>query len=110
MLVKGWIQKEDTTIMNMSLDQIPQVCTGTRGGDSLQCTNSGDVNPPLSSTNISAMTESQQRQPGLSHAINERDPAQAWNILPNSYKHTFSSAHGTFPRVDHLLGHKVTAS
>ena len=25
---------------------------------------------------------------------------------PNAEEYTFSSAHGTFPRIDHILGHK----
>ena len=25
---------------------------------------------------------------------------------PNAEEHTFSSAHGTFSRIDHILGHK----
>ena len=31
-------------------------------------------------------------------------------IHPNSEEYTFSSAHGTFSRVDHILGHKSNLS
>ena len=29
---------------------------------------------------------------------------------PNAEEYTFSSAHGTFPRIDHILGHKSNLS
>ena len=29
---------------------------------------------------------------------------------PNAEEYTFSNAHGTFPRIDHILGHKSNFS
>ena len=31
-------------------------------------------------------------------------------FYPNAQEYTFSSAHGTFPRTDHILGHKSNLS
>ena len=29
-----------------------------------------------------------------------------WTFHPNAQEYTFTSAHGTFSRIDHILGHK----
>ena len=38
----------------------------------------------------------------------------SWNIIrifhPNAEEYSFSSAHGTFSRIDHILGHKSNLS
>ena len=33
-----------------------------------------------------------------------------WTFHPNAQEYTFTSAHGTFSRIDHILGHKSSLS
>ena len=33
-----------------------------------------------------------------------------WTFYPNAEEYTFSSAYGTFSRIDHILGHKSNLS
>ena len=47
----------------------------------------------------------------LNDTLDEMDLIDIFRIFhPNSEEYTFSSAHGTFSRVDHILGHKSNLS
>ena len=49
---------------------------------------------------------------GLNDTLDEMDLIDIFRTLyPNAEEYTFfSSAHGTFPRIDHILGHKSNLS
>ena len=47
----------------------------------------------------------------LNDTLDEMDLIDIFRTFhPNSEEYTFSSAHGTFSRVDHILGHKSNLS
>ena len=47
----------------------------------------------------------------LNDALDEMDFTDIFRTFhPNAGEHTFSSAHGTFSRIDHHLGHKSNLS
>jgi exonuclease III len=48
----------------------------------------------------------------LNHTIDQMDLADVYRILhPTSAQYTFfSAAHGTFSKIDHILGHKANLS
>ena len=47
----------------------------------------------------------------LNDALDEMDLIDIFRKFhPNTEEYTFSSAHGTFSRVDHILGHKSNLS
>ena len=48
----------------------------------------------------------------LNHTLDEMDLFDIfWTFHPNAKEYTlFSWAHGTFPRIDHTLGHKLNLS
>ena len=47
----------------------------------------------------------------LSDTLDEMDLPEIFRTFhPNAEEYTFSSAHGTFSRIDHILGHKTNLS
>ena len=45
----------------------------------------------------------------LSDTLDEMDLPEIFRTFhPNAEEYTFSSAHGTFSRIDHILGHKFS--
>ena len=47
----------------------------------------------------------------LNDTLDEMDLIDIFRTFhPNAEEYTFSSAHGTFPRIDHILGHKLNLS
>ena len=47
----------------------------------------------------------------LNDAFDEMDLIDIfWTFHPNAEEYTFSSAHGMFSRIDHILGHKSNLS
>ena len=47
----------------------------------------------------------------LKHTLEEMDLTDTFRTFhPNAEEYTFSSAHGTFSRIDHILGHKSNLS
>ena len=47
----------------------------------------------------------------LNDTLDEMDLIDIFRTFhPNAEEYTFSSAHGTFSRVDHILGHKLNLS
>ena len=47
----------------------------------------------------------------LNDTLDEMDLPEIFRTFhPNAEEYTFSSAHGTFSRIDHILGHKTNLS
>jgi exonuclease III len=72
----------------------------------------GDFNSPLSSTDRSSKQKMNKEIVELKHTIDQMDLVDAYRTFhPTSTKHTFfSAAHGTFSKIDHILGHKPSLS
>jgi hypothetical protein len=72
----------------------------------------GDFNTPLSPVDRSSKQKVNKEIPELNHTIDQMDLADVYRIVhPTSAQHTFFSAtHGTFSKVDHILGHKASLS
>ena len=63
----------------------------------------GDFNTPLTPIDRS----SKQKINKETQVLNEMDLTNIFRtFLPNAEYTFFSSAHGTFSRIDHILGHK----
>ena len=67
----------------------------------------GDLNTPLSVIDISSKQKISKETRALNDTLDEMD---LLDIREHSLKTTrysfFSSTHGTFSRIDHILGHK----
>ena len=68
----------------------------------------GDFNTPLTQTDKSSKQKINKETQVLNDTLDEMDPIDIFRIFhPNAEGFTFfSSAHGTFSRIDHILGHK----
>jgi hypothetical protein len=72
----------------------------------------GDLNTPLSPTNRSSKQKMNKEILELNHTIDQMDLADVYRIFhPTSAQYTFfSAAHGTFSKIDQVLGHKASFS
>jgi hypothetical protein len=72
----------------------------------------GDFNTPLSSIDRSSKQKINKEILDLNHTIDQMDLANVYKIFhPTSAPYTFfSAAHGTFYKIDDILGHKTSLS
>ena len=72
----------------------------------------GDFNTPLTPVDRSSKQKINKETQVLNDTVDEIDLIDIFRTFhPNSEEYTFfSSAHGTFPRIDHILGHKSNLS
>ena len=71
----------------------------------------GDFNTPLTPVNRSSKQKINKETQVLNDTLDEMDPIDIFRTFhPNAEEYTFSSAHGTFSRIDHILGHKSNLS
>jgi hypothetical protein len=72
----------------------------------------GDFNTPLSSTDRSSKQKISEEILDLEHTIDQMDLVDVSRTFhPTSTQYTFfSAAHGTFSKIDHILGHKASHS
>ena len=68
----------------------------------------GDFNLALSTLDRSSKHNISKETRALNDTLDQMDFTEIYRTLhPNSTEYTFfSSAHGTFSRIDHILGHK----
>jgi exonuclease III len=72
----------------------------------------GDFNNPPSPIDRSSKQKMSKEILYLIHTIDQVDLANVYRIFqPTSAQYTFfSAAHGAFPKLDHILGHKARLS
>ena len=70
----------------------------------------GEFNTPLSKMDRSYKQNIHQDIEALNHALNQIDLTDIYRTFhPKEAKYTFSSnAHGTFSKIDHMIGHKTS--
>ena len=113
-MIKGSIQEEDITIVNIyapnigAPQYIRQTQTDIKGENNSNTTIVGDFNNPLISMDRSSKQKINKRTQILNDTLDEMDLTDIFRTFhPNAEEYTFfSSAHGTFSRIDHILGHK----
>ena len=68
----------------------------------------GDFNTPISSMDRSSKIQINKQTQALNDTLNKMDIIDIHRTFhPKTTEYTFfSSAHGTFSRIDHILGHK----
>ena len=109
-MIKGSIQDKDITIVNIyaphigAPQYIRQTLTEIKGGI--------DSNTPLTPTDRSSKQKINKETQVLNDTLDEMDLIDVFRtFLPNAEEYPFfSSAHGTFSRIDHILGHKSNLS
>ena len=117
-MIKGSIQEEDITIINIyapnigAPQYIRQTLTDIKGEIDSNTIIMGDFNNPLTPMDRSSKEKINKETQVLNDALDEMDFMDIFRTFhPNAEEYTFfSSTHGTFSRMDHILGHKSNLS
>ena len=113
-MIKGAIQEEDITIVNIyapnigAPQYIRQMLTAIKGEIDSNTMIVGDFNIPLSPMDRSSKMKINKETHGLNDTLDKMDLIDIYRTFPpKTTKNTFfSRAHGTFSRIDHIMGHK----
>ena len=113
-MIKGSIQEEDITIVNIYAPNtgapqcIRQTLTDIKGETDSNTVTAGDFNTPPTPVDRSSKQKTNKETQVLNDTLDEMDLIDIFRTFhPNAEGYTFfSNAHGTFPRIDHILGHK----
>ena len=118
LIIKGSIQEEDITIVNIyapnigASQYVRQTLTDIKGEIDSNTMIVGDFNTALTPTDRSSKQKINKETQVLNDTLNEMDLIDIFRTFhPNGEEYTFfSSAHGAFSRIDHILGHKSNLS
>ena len=113
-MIKGSIQEEDITIINIyapnigALQYIRQMLTSMKEEINSNTIIVGDFNTPLTTINRSTKQKINKETQTLNDTMDQLDLIDIYRTFhPKTTNFTFfSSAHGTFSRTDHIQGHK----
>ena len=113
-MVKGSIQEEDITIVNIyapnigAPQYIRQMLTAIKGEIDSNTVTVGDFNTPLSPMDRSSKMKINKETQALNNALNKIDLIDIYRTFhPKTADYTFfSNAHGKFFRIDHTLDNK----
>ena len=113
-MIKGSIQEEDITIVNIYAPRIGapqyirQILTAIKGEIDSNTIIVGDFNTTLSPIDRSVQMKINKETQALNDTLTKMDLIDIYRTFhPKTTEYTFfSSAHGTFSRIDHILGHK----
>ena len=117
-MIKGSIQEEDITIINI---YVPNIGTSKYVRQMLKSMKEeiknntiivGDFNTPLTPMDRSTKQKINKETQILNNTIDQLDLIDIYRTFhPKTMNFTFfSSAHETFYRIDHILGHKSSLS
>ena len=112
-MIKGSIQEEDITIINIYAPNIGapqyvrQMLTSMKGEINSNTIIVGDFNTPLTPMDRSTKQKISKETQTLNDTMDQLDLIDIYSIFhPKTMNFTFfSSVHGTFSRIDHILGH-----
>ena len=113
-MIKGSIQEEDLTIINIyapnigALQYVRQMITSMKGEINSNTIIVGDFNTPLTPMDRSTKQKINKETQTLNDTMHQLDLIDISRTFhPKTMNFTFfSSTHGTFSRRDHILGHK----
>ena len=113
-MIKGSIQEGDITIINIYAPSIGapqyvrQMLTSVKGEINSNTIIVGDFNTPLTPMDRSTIQKISKETQTLNDTMDQLDLIDIYRTFhPKTMNFSFfSSAHGTFSRTDHVLGHK----
>ena len=113
-MIKGSIQEENITIVNIyapnigAPQYIRQMLTAIKGEIDSNTIIARDFNTPVSPMDRSSKMKINKETQALNDTLNKMDLIDIYSTFhPETAEYTFfSSAQGTFSRIDHTLGHK----
>ena len=114
MMMKGSIQEEDITIINIyapnmgALQYVRQMLTSMKRENNNNTIIVGEFNTPLTPMDRSTKQKINMKTQTLNDTIDQLDLIDIYRTFhPQTIIFTFfSSTQGTFSRIDHILGHK----
>ena len=117
-MIKGSIQQEDITIVNIyapstgSPTYVKKILTELKGEIECNAFILGDFSTPLTPKDTSTRQKISKETEALNNVLEQMDQIDIHRTLhPKAAGYTFfSSAHGTFSRIDHILAHKKSFS
>ena len=117
-MIKWSIQEEDITIVNIYAPSIGtpqytrQTVTDIKGEIDSNTIILGDFNTPLTPMDTSSKQKINKETQVLNDRLDDMDFTDIFRTFHiNAEEYTFfSSAHGTFSKIDHILGHKSNLS
>ena len=117
-MIQGSIQEEDITIINIyapnigASQYIRQLLTAIKAEIDSNTITVGDFNTSLTPMDRSSKMKINKETEALNDTIDQIDLIDIDRTFhPQTADYTFfSSAHGTFSRIDHILGHKSSLS
>ena len=115
-MIKGSVQEEDITIINIYAPNIGtpqyvrQMLTSMKGKVNNNAIIVGNFNTPFTPMDRSTKQRINKETQTSNDTIDELDLTDIYRTFqPKTMNFTFfSSAHGTFSRIDHILGHKFS--
>uniref|UniRef100_A0A8C4PV99 RNA-directed DNA polymerase n=1 Tax=Equus asinus asinus TaxID=83772 RepID=A0A8C4PV99_EQUAS len=115
-MIKGTIQQENITLVNIYAPNIgapkyiKQLLTDIRGEIDSNTIIVGDFNTPLTPMDRSSKQKINKETLALKDTLDQMDLVDIYRTFhPKTTEYTFfSNAHGTFSRIDHILGHKTS--
>ena len=116
-MIKGSIQEEDITIINIyapnigAPQYIRQLLTAVKAEIECNTIIVGDFNTSLTPMDRSSKQKIKKETQALNDTLNKMgliDIYRTFHSRTTEYTF-FSSAHGTFSRIDYILGHKSTS-
>ena len=113
-MIKGSIREEDITVINIyapnigALQYVRQILTSMKEEINSNTIIVGDFNTPLTTMDRSTKQKINKETQTLKDTMDRLDLIDIYRMFhPKTINFTFfSSAHGTFSRIDHILGHK----
>ena len=113
-MIKGSIQEEDIIMINIYASSVAapqyirQMLTAIKEEIDGNTVIVGDFNTPLSPMDRPSNMKINKETRALNDTLNKMDLIDIYRTFhPKTTEYTFfSSAHGTFSRIDHILGHK----
>ena len=115
-MIEGTIQQEDITVVSIweSSTEAPkyyvkQILMDIKGEMDRNTVIVGDFNTPLTSMDRSSRKKISKETAALNNTLDLMDLIDIFRTFhPKTAEYTyFSSAHGTFSRIDHMLGNKT---
>ena len=116
-MIKGSIQEEDITVLNIyapniGLPQyIRQLLTTLKGQINNNTITVGDFNTPLTAMDRSSRQKINKETQALNEALDQMDLIDIDRTFhPKATEYTFfSSAHGSFSKIDHIWATNLTS-
>ena len=113
-MIERSIKEEDITIINIyapnigALQYVKQILTNVKGEINSNTIIVGDFDTPLTPMNRSTKQNISTEARPLNDTMEQLDLINIYRTFyPKTINFTFfSSAHGTFSKIDHILGHK----